>query len=66
MLIDEADITISGGHGGAGLVSFGKMAHSGPDGGNGGDGGNYYVKAVNDITLLNQFSHETSFSAEDG
>jgi len=66
MLIDEANITVSGGHGGAGLVSFGKMAHSGPDGGNGGDGGNYYVKAVNDITLLNQFSHETRFSAEDG
>lgn len=66
MLIDEAEITIKGGHGGAGLVSFGKMLKSGPDGGNGGQGGNVYVKAVSDITLLNQFSQKTEFEAENG
>lgn len=66
MLIDEAEIIVSGGHGGAGLVSFGKMWKSGPDGGNGGRGGNVYVKAVNNVFLLNQFSRETEFSAYDG
>ena len=66
MLIDEAQIVLSGGHGGAGRVSFGKMAKSGPDGGNGGRGGDFYIEASSDLTLLNQFSVETEFAAEDG
>ncbi len=64
--IDEVVLTISGGHGGAGLVSFGKMAKSGPDGGNGGRGGDYYVEAKRDNTLLAQFASETEFAAPDG
>ncbi len=63
MLIDEADITLQGGHGGAGIVSFGKKMGSGPDGGNGGKGGNIYFLGVNDITLLTQFTHQTAFEA---
>lgn len=66
MLIDSAEVTFKGGHGGAGLVSFGKMSRSGPDGGNGGKGGDLYIRAVSDITLLGQFSAETSFSAGNG
>ncbi len=66
MLIDRAEIKVKGGHGGAGIVSFGKMSKSGPDGGNGGRGGDLYVRAVSDITLLNQFSEKTIFWAEDG
>lgn len=66
MLIDEAEIILKGGHGGAGLVSFGKMAKSGPDGGNGGRGGDLYVVASSDITLLNQFSVKNDFAAFDG
>jgi GTPase len=66
MFIDKVEISISGGHGGPGLVSFGKMAHSGPDGGNGGKGGDAYILAESDLTLLSQFSMETVFSAEDG
>jgi GTP-binding protein len=66
MLIDRAEIKVQGGHGGAGLVSFGKMTKSGPDGGNGGRGGDLYMRAVSDMTLLNQFSSETFFSAENG
>jgi len=61
MLIDDADITVQGGHGGAGIVSFGKKMGSGPDGGNGGKGGNVYFLGVNDITLLTQFTHQTAF-----
>ena len=66
MLIDRVEVIFKGGHGGAGVVSFGKMQRSGPDGGNGGRGGDLYVKVSSDITLLNQFSHKTVFSAGNG
>lgn len=66
MLIDHAEIVLKGGHGGAGIVSFGKMTKSGPDGGNGGRGGDLYVRAVSDLTRLNQFSQKTIFEAQNG
>ena len=66
MLIDRAEIKVQGGHGGAGLVSFGKMTKSGPDGGNGGRGGDVYVRAESDMTLLNQFSQQDFFFAGNG
>ena len=64
--MDKAEIVISGGHGGAGKVSFGKTETSGPDGGNGGDGGDFYVKGSSNLTLLNQFATEQNFAAHDG
>lgn len=57
---------MSGGKGGNGIVSFGKMKKSGPDGGNGGKGGDVYFKAVSDLTALNQFTAKTDFEAEAG
>ena len=66
MFIDEVEISVQGGHGGAGKVSFGKKAKSGPDGGNGGRGGNVYFEADNDITLLTQFVSKKEFSATNG
>jgi len=66
MLLDEARVLFSGGHGGVGIVSFGPKEGSGPDGGNGGAGGNLYLLSTNDITLLNQFSQQTSFEAQNG
>ena len=45
MLIDEVEIIIQGGHGGAGRVSFYSKKGGGPDGGNGGKGGDVYVQA---------------------
>jgi GTPase len=66
MLIDRAEIILRGGQGGNGIVSFGKMTKSGPDGGNGGNGGDLYVRAVSDMTLLNQFGPKTEFDAERG
>lgn len=65
MLIDRAEITIEAGHGGAGRVSFGS-GKSGPSGGTGGKGGDFYFRSSSDITLLNQFSSEFSFKAENG
>lgn len=66
MLIDVASAVFNGGHGGAGIISFGKKEHSGPDGGNGGKGGDIYLRATSDITLLNQFNVQSSFEADNG
>ncbi|MDO8452871.1 MAG: GTPase ObgE [bacterium] len=66
MLVDDIDITVKAGHGGRGLVSFGKMAKSGPDGGNGGRGGDLYIKGVTDIFALNAFKDNELVVAEDG
>jgi len=66
MLVDEIELTIKGGDGGEGTVSFGKMSKSGPDGGNGGDGGDVYIVSSSDLTLLNQFSALETVSAQDG
>src|SRR3990172_6643575 len=38
MFSDEAEIILRAGHGGRGIVSFGKKMGSGPDGGKGGRG----------------------------
>lgn len=66
MLIDEIEITLTAGHGGAGKVSFGPGKFSGPDGGNGGRGGDVYIRATTDIYGLNQFSKTKLMEAEDG
>jgi GTP-binding protein len=65
MLIDFAEVIFKSGKGGNGKVSFRKHM-KGPDGGNGGDGGNLFIESVSDLKLLNQFSRETEFSAENG
>ena len=65
MLIDTAEVIFKAGDGGNGKVSFRKNM-KGPDGGNGGKGGDFYVLAKSDLKLLNQFSRETLFAAENG
>lgn len=62
MLIDHAEITVRGGHGGHGMPK--KL--SGKDGGNGGDGGSVYFKVSSNINLLNQFSEKDIFIGENG
>jgi len=66
MLIDEVNIILKGGHGGAGKVSFYPGEKSGPSGGNGGKGGDLYIEATTDLTALNQFSRKRLVSAENG
>jgi GTPase len=63
MLIDEVDITIQAGHGGAGKSSF---SGHGPDGGNGGRGGDVYITVTSDLRALNQFSVDKNVVAADG
>jgi GTP-binding protein len=62
MLIDRAEITVRGGHGGAAMPKKLK----GPDGGNGGNGGDVYIKGSSNINLLNQFSQKDIFVAGNG
>ncbi len=66
MLIDEIDIILRGGHGGAGKVSFYPKEKAGPDGGNGGRGGDVYIKVTSDLTALNRFSRDRVIEAERG
>lgn len=63
MLLDEVDITIRAGHGGAGDLSF---KGENPDGGNGGKGGDVYIAVTSDLKALNQFSRESNIIAENG
>ncbi len=65
MLIDTAEVVFKAGDGGDGKSSFRKNK-KGPDGGNGGRGGDVFILALNDPKLLNQFSRETFFAAENG
>lgn len=66
MLIDEVNIKLMAGHGGAGKVSFNPGRYGGPSGGNGGKGGNIYAKVTSDLTALSQFAQKTEFEAENG
>lgn len=65
MLIDEAEIKVSGGHGGAGKASFFKKGR-GPDGGNGGEGGDLYFETTTNLFALNRYSSKKEFTANAG
>lgn len=69
MLIDEVEIIVKAGNGGAGRVSFlrGKFnPRGGPDGGDGGHGGDVWLEGVSDIGALHHFRFQKEFSAESG
>lgn len=66
MLLDEVEITLKGGHGGPGRVSFNPGKRSGPNGGNGGKGGDIYITVTSDLRALNQFSKTKLKEAENG
>lgn len=65
MFIDEAEITVQGGDGGAGKVAF-FVNKKGPCGGNGGKGGGLYFITSSNVTDLKKFTEATSFKAENG
>ena len=63
------EITVRGGCGGNGIVSFRRekyIPRGGPDGGNGGTGGSVFVKASSKIVDLGLFKQRKRFVAEDG
>ncbi len=54
---DLLDITVQGGKGGDGGLSFLRLKYvpkGGPDGGHGGDGGDVFLEAVDDVTSLDR------------
>lgn len=69
MFVDEANITVKGGDGGNGIISFRKeygQRKGGPDGGNGGSGGDVYLKSVRSMGTLLTFNKQQVFKAENG
>jgi len=69
MFVDEVRVTVCGGAGGAGVVSFRRekyVPRGGPDGGDGGRGGSIYLKADSERATLIEFRHKRRFAAQDG
>jgi GTPase len=54
---DVIEITVQGGKGGDGAMSFMRLKYipkGGPDGGHGGDGGSVWLEAIDDVTSLDR------------
>ncbi len=69
MFIDNVEITLSSGNGGAGSVSFRREKHviqGGPDGGDGGKGGDVYFKVDNNTHTLSHFRRKQHLRAQNG
>lgn len=67
--VDEAQIDVIGGHGGAGCVSFLRekyKAKGGPNGGNGGDGGDVILEVDPSLTSLLDFKYQPRLAAGRG
>lgn len=66
MLVDEVEIIVKAGHGGAGKVAFYPKMGAGPSGGEGGKGGDVYAEATSDLYALNKFMSHPECFAENG
>ena len=67
--VDECNLHVKGGDGGAGCVSFRREAHvpkGGPDGGDGGGGGDIWLVADRNIASLLAFRDHPHRRAQDG
>lgn len=67
--IDEAEIVLSSGNGGPGMVSFRRekfVPRGGPDGGDGGDGGDVIFVADTAMGSLMDFRHRREIRAQNG
>jgi len=69
MFLDEATISVTGGNGGNGCVSWRHEKYipmGGPEGGNGGRGGDVIIEANANTDTLSDFNAKKRFSAEPG
>ena len=67
--VDDIEITIQGGHGGRGIVSFEQEKFrpwGGPDGGNGGEGGSVYIRAHSSLHTLGKLLQKKKYKALNG
>ena len=67
--VDEVLISVSGGKGGDGCLSFRRekyIAKGGPNGGDGGEGGSIYLESTTDINTLVDFRFKKKFKAKNG
>ena len=67
--VDEAVLTVRGGDGGHGCVSFRRekyIPRGGPDGGDGGDGGSVYLRGDSHLNTLADFRAQRLFQAQRG
>lgn len=67
--LDEVEILVEAGKGGAGCVSFRRekfIPLGGPDGGDGGDGGSVYLKANTNLNTLIDFHYNRLYKAVRG
>jgi GTP-binding protein len=67
--VDECDLNVRGGDGGAGCVSFRREAHvarGGPDGGDGGNGGHVWLEADHNVASLLAFRDHPHRRADSG
>ena len=69
MFVDEIDIFVKGGDGGAGCISFRRekfVPRGGPDGGDGGNGGSVFLEADPTLTTLLDFHYKRHYEAQRG
>src|SRR6266542_1727948 len=69
MFVDEIDVFVKGGDGGAGCISFRRekfVPRGGPDGGNGGNGGSILLEANPSLSTLLDFRYRNLFKAARG
>ncbi len=67
--VDYAEISVKGGKGGLGCVSFRREKYvpkGGPDGGDGGDGGSVVIQVDPHLNTLLDFKYRRSYRAENG
>lgn len=66
---DVLDITVEGGKGGDGALSFLRLKYipkGGPDGGHGGTGGSVYLRAIDDVSSLDRLVPRRRYKAATG